>query len=265
MSAILISIIAFGCVFGGAVVGLFLRPKLPAHHLSDDSRSAVQMGTGLLATLAALVLGLLISSAKTSFDAINATLAQGAAKIVLLDRAMAHYGPETKQARDLLRQSVASRIKMIWPEDKSAIVGWKTFETSPVVMESVQEKVMELVPQNDSQRLFQSQALQINDELLQSRWLAIEHAQIPFPTIFLAILLLWLTLLFASIGVLAPKNTTVVAVLLVCAISVSGAIFLIQELNSPLEGVMKVSNAPLVKALEHMERTSQETGTGQQK
>ncbi len=265
MSAILISLIAFSCVFGGAVVGLFLRPILPPHHLSDDSRSAVQMGTGLLATLAALVIGLLISSAKSSFDSINATVAQTAAKIVLLDRAMAHYGPETRQSRNLLRRSVASRIKMIWPEDKTAVAGWSTFETAPVAMDAVQEKVMELVPQNDSQKLFRTQALQINDELLQSRWLAIEHAQIPFPTIFLAILLLWLTLLFTSIGLLAPKNATVVAVLLVCAISVSGAIFLIQELNSPLEGVMKVSNAPLVKAVEHLEKASQDTGAVQQK
>ena len=99
---------------------------------------------------------------------------------------------------------------------------------------------------------------------MQSHWLAIEHAKIPFPTIFLAILLLWLTMLFASIGLLAPKNITVVIVLLVCAISVSGAIFLIGELNSPLEGVMKVSNAPLVKALEHLEKASQDTGATQQ-
>jgi hypothetical protein len=265
MDAILIGLITFVCVFGGAVVGLFLRPKLPDHHLSEDSKSAVRTGTGLLATLAALVLGLLISSAKSSFDSINATVAQSAAKIVLLDRAMAHYGPETKQARDMLRQAVASRIKMIWPESKTAIVGWSTFETAPVVMESVQEKLMKLVPQNDSQKLFQSQALQINDELLQSRWLAIEQAQVPFPTVFLAVLLLWVTLLFASIGLLAPKNTTVVIVLLVCAISVAGAVFLIRELNSPLEGTIKVSNAPLVKALEHLEKASQDTGATQQK
>ena len=115
MSSLAIASIVFACVFSSGLFGLFVRAFLPNHHLSDDSTGVVKLGTGLIATLAALVLGLLIASAKTSFDKIKDEVTQAAVKIVQLDRALAHYGPETKEARDLLRGAVASAIELSFP------------------------------------------------------------------------------------------------------------------------------------------------------
>ena len=108
MSPLVTSLIVFGCIFGSMLLGMFLRRVLPEHHLSDESRDVMKLGTGMIATLAALVIGLLIASAKGSFDTINNGLIQTGSKIMLLDRTLANYGLETREARDLLRHTIAS-------------------------------------------------------------------------------------------------------------------------------------------------------------
>jgi hypothetical protein len=183
----------------------------------------------------------------------NTGLTELGAKIILLDRTLAQYGPETMGTRDLLRSGLASRIELIWPEDKTGNAGLKTAEAG-TGMESIQGKLRELSPTNDSQRLLQSQALQISGEVAQGRWLLIEQAQGSLPIPFLVVLVFWLVVLFAGFGLFTTHNPTVIAVLFVCALSVSGAIFLILEMNTPLEGMMKVSSAPLRKAFEHLGR-----------
>src|SRR5215470_3938357 len=115
MSAIAIGSIVFACVFGGALLGMLLRGLLPDRHLSADSKDVVRLGMGLLATMAALVLGLLIASAKGSYDTQRGEVTQMAANVVLLDRVLAHYGPESKDARDLLRRYVAQVLEQMWP------------------------------------------------------------------------------------------------------------------------------------------------------
>lgn len=251
MSSIIIGLVTFACAFGGVLTGLFIRKFLPEHHLNKESRDAITMGAGLIVTLTALVLGLLISSAKDNFDAMNNSLVQNGAKIIVLDRVLGHYGPETATIREELRNIVTSSIAMIWPRGKSSEAALKRYEATPR-MEDIQDKLRELVPQNDSQHSFQSQALGISNELLQSRWLTIEQMQGSLPTVLLAVLLFWLVVLFTSLGMLAPRNATVFAVLFVCALSVSGAVFLIYEMNRPLTGMMKISDAPLLKALEYL-------------
>ncbi|MCI0499966.1 MAG: DUF4239 domain-containing protein [Planctomycetales bacterium] len=252
MSAWVIGIGAFVCVLGGAVAGLLLRNTLPDHHLTGDSRDAVKMGSGLIATLCALVLSLLVSSAKNSFDEMGAAISQGSAKLIMLDRTMVRYGPETEPIRQMLRSLVAEQIKICWPE-QAAEIDKLAFETPPAA-EAVMVEMLGLTPQNDWQRMFQSEAVQLCREILQVRWLTIERAQLSLPPVFYLILLSWLVILFGSIGLCAPSNKTVLTVLIVCAISVGGAVFLIEEMNRPLSGLVKVSGDPLLRAVEHIGR-----------
>ena len=251
MNSISVSLIIFACVFGGAFFGLFLRTILPGHHLSDEAKEAVKLGAGLVATLTALVLGLLISSSKSSFDATNTMITQSGAKILMMDRVLASYGPETKEIRGLLQRFLRARIAKIWPEEIKKLPG-ADFSGKSVDMEEIQVVLRNLVPQNDLQRSFQIQAIQISDDLSQLRWLLFEQLQTSLPPMFLGVLLFWLTILFACFGLLAPRNGTIIVVFLVCAISVAGAIFLILEMEKPLTGTMKVSGAPMVKTLEHL-------------
>jgi Protein of unknown function (DUF4239) len=227
------------------------RALLPEHHLRDTSKDTVKVVAGMIATLSALVLGLLVGSAKSSFDTTSTAITQGGAKIILLDRVLATYGPETKDAREQLRSAVVAGIEMFWPEEKTRGSGLAGFERASG-MEMVQAKLRELTPATDAQRQLLSQAEQISNDMLQARWLLIEQAQSALPVPFLVVLLFWLTMLFLSFGLFAPRNATVIIVLLIGAMSVSGAIFIILEMNHPLRGMIKVSSAPMRKALEHL-------------
>jgi len=251
MSSLSIALISAGCIFGGVLLGLLLRGLLPDHHLTNESKDTVKLAAGMIATLSALVLGLLVSSAKNTFDTVGSEITQSAAKIILLDRVLANYGPATKDVREQLQRSVAAGVTAVWPEQKTAVPGMTTFERANG-MERMQAKLRELTPASEAQRQLLAQGQQIGGELLQFRWLVIEQTQNALPMPFLVLLLFWLTLLHMSFGLFAPRNATVLLVLFLCALSVSGAIFLILEMNHPLSGFIKVSSAPMLKALEHL-------------
>jgi Protein of unknown function (DUF4239) len=248
-----IFLISAGCIFGGAVLGLLLSGLLPEGHLRDNSRDTVKVVTGMIATLAALVLGLLISSANTSFDAVDTAITHSGARIILLDRALANYGPETKEVREQLRSVVVAGIEMFWPGEKTSGSGLEGFERA-TGMEELQTKIRELTPTTDIQRQLRSEAEKLSGEMLEARWLLIAQAQHTIPTTFLVVLLFWLTILHISFGLLAPRNATAITMLLISALSVSGAMFLILEMYQPLDGMIKVSSAPLRKALELLGR-----------
>ncbi len=249
MSPLMISLIAFVCIFGGSLFGMFLRIILPEHHLSDESKDAVKLGIGMIATMAALVLGLLTASAKGTFDTASTGLRQASARVILLDRVMAHYGPETMEARELLRRYVTSVIERIWPEDKISPAGAEA-PTGKVDIEAVQDRLRQLSPRTDAQRWLQARALQISGDIAEGRWVLIEQmVQRSLPMVFLVIMVFWLTIIFATFGLFSPRNATVIVVLFVCALSAAGSLFLIMELDTPYGGLIKVSSAPVRNAL----------------
>ena len=170
MSSLAIGLISAGCIFGGALLGLLLHGLLPEHHLRDTSKDTVKVVAGMIATLAALVLGLLVGSAKSSFDATSTAITQSGAKIILLDRVLAAYGPETKDVREQLRGAVAAGIEMFWPEEKNVGSGMTAFERANA-MEMIQAKLRQLTPTTEAQRQLLSQAEQISNDMLQARWL----------------------------------------------------------------------------------------------
>lgn len=253
MNAAATALTAFVCIFAGALIGMRIRAALPEHHFSDDAKDVVKMGIGLIATLAALVLGLLVSSSMGTLVTMNNELEQLGAKVIMLDRVLASYGPETKEVRGTVRSVMADSLKRIWPEEKTGQVSLKAVEASRGA-ETVAFQLRGLTPKDDRQRQLQSQALQIAAEVALSRWTLIEQTQQALPTAFLVILLFWLTLLFTGFGLMSSGNSTVIAVMFVCAISVSGAVFLILEMNTPLTGIIKVSSAPMHNALDNLGR-----------
>lgn len=252
MNALAAAAIVFAFVSGGAVLGMLLRGILPAHHLSDESRDVVRLGTGLVATLAALVLGLLVASAKGAYDTQKDGLDKITANLTLLDSTLAQYGPATQGARAILRSTVASAIARLWPADASQESTLGEAETM-AGGKSFYAEVLSLTPATETQRTLQAQALAIASELARARLLLIaEQEATPIFGVFLIILVSWLVALFASFGLFAPRNATVLAALLISAFSVSGAIFLILELDQPFEGVIQISSAPMHDAFIHL-------------
>ncbi len=251
MSPMAISLIAFACVFAGAMLGILLRSIVPEHHLNADSKDVVKLGMGLIATMSALVLALLIASAKSSHDTQNSEVVQMAGDFIQLDRVLAHYGPETKDARDLLRTTVALGLGQTWAHGRYRA----TKMDSARVRASADhffEEVQQLAPRDDFQRSLHGQAMQICWDLARTRSLLLEQTAGSIPMPFVVVLVFWLGIIFMSFGLFAPSNSTVIAALFVCALSVAGAIFLILELDRPFQGLMQISNAPLHTALAHL-------------
>jgi hypothetical protein len=244
--AVAVSMIVFACVFGSSVAGILLHRALPANNLSSDSENIVTVSMGLVVTLAALVLGLLVSSAKGFYDNQNSELTHMSARVILIDRILAHYGPETKEIRDRLRGIVADSIHTIWPQEF-------THSSKPVAppigTETLIDDIQALSPKDDRQRSLQSQALSAMFGLAETRWLMYEQGDAAVSGAMLVILVSWLAAIFISFGLFAPCNATVIAALFVAGLSVSGAIFLILEMYAPFRGVIKISSAHLRSTL----------------
>lgn len=251
MSSLVITLIVFGCVLISALFSMLLRAMLPSHHLSQDTKGVVYLAMGLIATMVALVLGLLIASAKTSFDLENTGIQQTAANIIKIDRALARYGPETKEIREKLHRLVAVRIHQIWPEGGSAPEKVDSAERTREG-EGIEDAIRKLSPKTEIQREIQSRVLQIYQDMIGMRWLLFVQALNPIPPLFLVVLVFWLCILFAGFGLYAPRNATVTVAFLLSALAVSSAIFLILEMSNPFVGLIKISSAPLCYALSQL-------------
>ena len=241
MEPLQLSAIIFFCIFGGAVLGMWLRGVLPQHHLDTETKDLIKLGVALIGTMAAMLLGLLVASAKSAYDARRSELTQMAADTILVDRVLAHYGPETGEARGLLKATVVGMLDRIW--------GNKDEGAPQTRNEILFDKIQELAPQNDSQRALKSQVESMAFNLGEMRWLLFEQGGSSISTPFLVVVVFWLSTLFVSFGLFAPRNATAFLTLLISALSVAGALFLILELDHPFSGLIQISSTPLRNAL----------------
>jgi hypothetical protein len=242
--------VVFACVFVFALAAMFGRRALPESHLSGDAKDFVKLGLGTVATLAALVLGLLIATAKGAYDTQNGAVQEFAAKVLLLDRILEKYGPETKKARDLLGTVVEESVNHLWPVEGAGPANLAPGEAR-AAGDALYDQIAGLkpAPEDDGRRALKARALEVLTNLFQDRFRLFARQDSALPTLFLVVLAFWLVILFAGYGLLAPGNATAVAVLLVCALSVAGAMFLMLELTSPFAGLLRVSSGPLRDAL----------------
>jgi hypothetical protein len=246
MSPLALSCVIFLLTLSGIFLGTLLRRALPKYHLSKDSQDIVRLGAGLIATIAALVLGLLIAAAKNSFDTQNSQVKQITANIILLDNLLAQYGPETRQIREQMRSAMGAFADRLWQEKEAATTGGFEFSSAG---EKVYLAIQALSPQNDLQRSLQARAAQISTDLAQTRLLLFVESDNLIPAPFLAILVFWLVIIFASFSLFSELNVTVFTFLSLFALSASCAIFLILELSQPFSGLMMISSTPLRNAL----------------
>jgi len=248
VSPLLMSVIVFACVLGGTFLGMLLRNKLPEHHLGAPTKDVVRLGSGLIGPIAALVLGLLIASANSTYETQSTQVQQLTADIVLLDQTLAQYGPETTSARDLLRRGVAAMADRIWRENGSNSRKAETFEASAAAL-SLYNEILKLSAQNETQRSLRARAIDTVQDLGKTRLLLFAEAGMAIPMPFLVVLVSWLAILFASFSLFADNNATTIAALGIFALSASASIFLILELSQPFTGLMMISSEPLRNAL----------------
>jgi hypothetical protein len=239
--------------FGAALAAMVVRRGFPTQHLEGESKDVLRLVLGFITTLTAMVLSLLISSGYSAYQWQKAELQQLGVHIDQIDRALAGFGPDTIELRSRFRQMIAATITRVWPAD---LEGPSTYAPVSVQQdgEALFSSIANLVPKTDLQRIVQDHALKLLETFGETRRLLIVQSQgtLSWPLLFL--LMSWLTALFFGFGLLTRFNATVVAALFVGSISVSGAIFLIVELNHPYGGWMQISSAPLRAALAQMGR-----------
>jgi hypothetical protein len=246
MNTTLTALIVFGCLVGAVLLGRVLRRLLPEDHLTADSRDTIKLAMGLVATMAALVLGLLVSSAKGSYDTERSEVIQMAAKVAFLDRVLATYGPEAAEARSRFHDAVNEAVQRMWPGE-AHVPGHlaPNSQAGNVVYGAVQD----LSPHDDTQRKLKEEATTLATDLGQLRSLLVAQAVPSISTPMLIILVSWLIVIFIGFSVLAPPNPPVIFALMVSALAVSGAIFLILELDQPFDGLIRISSQPMLNAL----------------
>jgi hypothetical protein len=242
MSAAVLSCLIFALTLGGIVLGALLRTTLPQQHLSKDSQDVVRLGVGLIATIAALVLGLLIAAAKGSFDTQSGQVKQITADVILLDALLEQYGPEALPIRVEMRSVIGPLADRLWHEKQADAARPFARDTKA---ESVYVAIQALSPKNDLQRSLQSRAAQISTDLAQTRLLLFAESDSAIPAPFIAILAFWLIIIFASFSLFAALNVTVFAFLSLFALSAACAIFLILELSQPFTGLLMIPSGPL--------------------
>lgn len=251
MKAVILSLVIFTCIIGGAFIGIFLRAMLPQRHLTDESRNMVTIGMGIVATMGALAVGLMIQGAQENFRDQRSDLIEMSAKIVLLDKLLADYGPEAAGARATLRSSVRLTINRFWPRDGSDGAGLDLL-SGP---DTVYGKILSLAPHADRESSLRDEALSLTYDLAQARYSLVMGQSRSIPGAFMiviGIIVFWFVAIFFSFGLYAPSNATVVTTLIISALSVSLALFLIMELNRPFDGILRMPSAPLVEALDHI-------------
>ena len=250
MKDILIGLAVFAIIFGGALVGMLLGKVLPDQHTSDETRDTIRIVMAMLATLSAVVLGLLTGSSISSLAEKEAELRSAGVQFIMLDRTLSEYGPETAHSRTLLKQILAERISQIWPEEDGAVS--LTALSTGAGINLVQRDLFALTPQTEQQRWLRSNALQMTSAIAESRWTTVEQIESRFPWAFFIVVVGWLAVIFASFGLFAPRNASVTAALLVAALTLAGPIFMMLEMDQPYGGLVKIPSTSLRVALDQL-------------
>jgi uncharacterized membrane protein len=249
MHALAISSLVFALVFGGALLGMVIRRLLPEAHFVPEAKDTIRLAIGLVVTMTGLVLGMLVSSAKTFFDSEKNQVAELSSQIIVLNDLLTAYGPETAKLRVEARQSVEEVVDRIWPTTNT-----QSSQLRPSAAGSYLYGQLELLaPKTDAQASAKAQLLAATISLKKTYSLMyLQSEQTSIAPMLLAVVTSWLVAIFISFGVFAPRNSTVLTTLVVCALAVSAAIFIINEMYSPFSGTIKISPAAVRDALSQM-------------
>jgi Protein of unknown function (DUF4239) len=253
-------------LIGGSALGLTVRPFLAERHRSRETTDVVQLVVTMLVTFAALVLGLLTNSVKASFDGVDNDLRSFAIQLIQLDRSMRQYGGETDPARALLRAYTAAAIATTWKDEPKPAGDYYPKQAPPVSPDSIESTSLGdmlarlegdlrgLEPNDPRHRHIALTALNQYELLMRTRWKVIEEAHSSISTPFFAVLAFWLFIVFASFGLSAPRNLLSYLTILLGALSIASAIYVILDLDTPFTGVFMVSSQPMRDALAEMSR-----------
>jgi hypothetical protein len=239
----IIGLIVLAAILVGAFAGVKVRDRLPKHHLTDETKNLVSMSTAVVATVSALVLGLLISNANTSFTRLGGEVTTLSAEILRLDHILRRYGADAEPARETLLEYAEHKAADLFPDDPANVrlSNPATYE----LFQRLEDMLLALKPANPRDQWWLSQATALAAKI----WLLAQQVGQGTPKAFVALLVFWLALLFASFGLFAPPNLTSTITLTLCALAVAGAVAMFLELEQGFGGVVRISPEPMRKAV----------------
>jgi hypothetical protein len=254
MSDFEISLLVSAAVFVSAMSAMILYPKLPTHHRTNETRDIVRLGIGMISVLTSLVLGLLIASAKGTFDTTDQDMRAYAADFILLDQTLRDYGPEADGVRKMLLTYIDDAVHKLWP-DKAADRR-EDFENPKVasLLDHSMQAILTLKPTSENEVWLRQRALDIAARLIRTRWALVVNQRGTISPIEFGIVVAWIMVIFASFGLNAPRNAIVVSAFFVCSLSIGAAVFLIRELDSPFDGMIMISPGAMQNAVAHLNR-----------
>lgn len=251
MSTAAVALVVLGCLLAAVLLGRALRRALPESHLSADTKDVVKLAMGLVATMSALVLGLLVSSAKSAYDTKQSEVIQMAAKTAFLDRVLLVYGPEAARTRAQFHEAVKEAVQRIWPQATASAA-----DLIPNLQEGnrLYRDIQALSPHDEEQKGLKAEATSLATQLGEIRSLLVAQSVPSVSTPLLIILVFWLFVILLSFTLFAPPNTTALFAVIVSAIAVAGAVFLILELDQPFGGLIRISSEPMLNAINQLEK-----------
>jgi len=247
MTPFSISLAAFSLIFGSALFGLFVQTRLPEHHLNEDSQTIIKAARSVVVGLAALTLGLLIATAKDSFDKKESELKSGTAKMIVLNRLLLNYGDRSLAAREALKSVAVNGVKILDITNKQ---GLNAKILSGEGLDILQSELFKLPDDAADQKSLKDAVVSLGNDIAISRWQIYQNSSATVSPLFISILVFWLMTIFFSLGLIAPLNAVVITALLMAALSMTGAILLTLELDQPYGGLIQISTLPLKMAIE---------------
>ena len=245
---LIIVLLVFAVILSGAFVGALVRRRVPQHNLTEETKSMVSVSMAVIATISALVLGLLLSNANSSFNAVQGQVNFISAEILRLDQLLRRYGSETKPAREKLRQYAERKRDALFPKNPADfhLGDQPTYE----LLQEVEDLVLAIKPSNARDQWWLAQATTLASKIGDARFLLAQQAGQGTPIPVVLLLVLWLTLLFASFTLFAPSNIISTATLTLCALAIAGAVGMILDLERGFGGLVHVSPQPMNHAVE---------------
>jgi len=258
------TVVVLAILLGCCALGILIRPFLAERHRSREVIEFVQLVVAMLMTFVALVLGLLTSSVKSSFDKVGNDLKALAIQVIQLDRSLRVWGPDTQPTRDLLRAYTAAAIATTWlrepkppgdyyPNQVPTNAG-SYLESSIMgdMLTRIEVDIRQLEPHDPMQRRLLTTCIAQFERLMQTRWRLIEETGSSISLPFYIVLVFWLAVVFSGFGLTAPRNALSYTTILLGGVSIVSAFFVIQELDTPFSGLFTVSSQPLRDALNHL-------------
>jgi len=249
MNEVRIATFVFLCLSAASLGALFCYERLPEHQRQDDTQKVLHLIANIFVVMTSLVLGLMISSAKSRFDGVNQDVHSYATQLILLDRMLLLYGPEAGDTRQTLLAYTERAANGQWTAE-----GRLSDKTSERLLEDVGTCLRALEPNRDPQLSIWNDMREQYRKALELRWGLVEQAEGSLPRPLMLMVVAWLVLIFAVFGFRAPRNAIVVTGFIAAAALMGGAIYLIVDMDVPFEGPIQVSPAPLQRALTEMRR-----------